>query len=285
MNYTSTKETGAIIKKICSLFNRYDPIDVAKNLPCTVSEYIVATRFAFFEIKTGLRMHKELLIQVIDKYVSSEEVRKVLFTHPFFKNEETRMDFIDANVDNQFCLMQKMRCDYIALDLLAHPECYDLDKHEELVKNYIEAEIALTQENCIAFDLSLKHVSMFRNQSKINEEETQPKYIIGIESLLLDIRNLLIENDIIDESNSITSFTSAIEKADVSTIILKANKKTKFRCSLSPLSKCIKFDKRKWLREACASIDCVPSTAAANVSNEDKWYSQLRKIVKKHTNL
>ena len=82
MNYTSTKETGAIIKKICSLFNRYDPIDVAKNLPCTVSEYIVATRFAFFEIKTGLRMHKELLIQVIDKYVSSEEVRKVLEITP-----------------------------------------------------------------------------------------------------------------------------------------------------------------------------------------------------------
>ena len=113
MNYTSTKKIGETIREICSMLNNSaNPIEVAKRLPCTVSEYIVDTRFAFLEISVGIKMHKELVIQVIDKYVSNDEVRKVFFTHPFFKSEESRIDYIDENVGPEYCLIQKMRCDY-----------------------------------------------------------------------------------------------------------------------------------------------------------------------------
>ncbi len=282
MNYTSTKETGAIIKKICSLFNEYDPIDVAKNLPCTVSEYIVATRFAFIEIKAGLRMHKELLIQVIDKYVSSEEVRKVLFTHPFFKSEETRMDFIEANVDNQFCLMQKMRCDYIALDLLAHPECYKVEEYEESAMNYIESEIAPTKENCLAFDWSLIDI---HNKKQLKAQQEQPvnksKYIIAEEEMMLEIFDLL-KSEVIYEDTKMSTFVNAIERADVSTIIVKPKKITKFRTSLSQIKYCIKTDQVEWFRDACASINTTPHNASSNNVNTNDWYEKLQEILGKH---
>ena len=76
-------------------------------------------------------MNKELVIQVIDKYVSKDQVREVLFTHPFFKSEDSRIDYIDENVGPEYCLMQKMRCDYVALDVIAHPECYKEEEYEE----------------------------------------------------------------------------------------------------------------------------------------------------------
>ena len=60
MNYSSTKKIGETIREICSMLNNSNnPIEVAKRLPCTVSEYIVDTRFAFLEISAGLKMQKE----------------------------------------------------------------------------------------------------------------------------------------------------------------------------------------------------------------------------------
>ena len=283
MNYTSTKKIGETIREICSMLNNSaNPIEVAKRLPCTVSEYIVDTRFAFLEISAGIKMHKELVIQVIDKYVSNDEVRKVLFTHPFFKSEESRIDYIDENVGPEYCLIQKMRCDYIALDVIAHPEFYKEEEYKEAAMNYIESETAPTKENCLAFDWSLIDI---HNKKQLETQQEQPvtksKYTIGKEDMMLEFLDLL-KSEVIDEHTKISTFVNALECADVSTIIVKPKKITKFRTSLSQIKNCIKTDQVEWLRDVCASINVTPHKASSNNVNTNDWYEKLQEIVEKH---
>lgn len=283
MNYSSTKKIGETIREICSMLNNSNnPIEVAKRLPCTVSEYIVDTRFAFLEISAGLKMHKELVIQVIDKYVSKNQVREVLFTHPFFKSEDSRIDYIDENVGPEYCLMQKMRCDYVALDVIAHPECYKEEEYEEAAMNYIESETTPTKENCLAFDWSLMDIY---NKKQIEAQQEQPvtksKYTIGKEEMMLEFFDLL-KSEVIDEDTNISTFVNAIEFADVSTIIVKPKKITKFRTSLSQIKYCIKTDQREWLRDVCASINITPHKASSNNLNTNDWYEKLQEIVEKY---
>ena len=55
----------------------------------------------------------------------------------------------------------------------------------------------------------------------------------------------------------------------------------KFRSSLSHIQKCVKTQKKEWLRDVCASINIVPKEASKNNTNLGEWYEMLRDRVKK----
>ena len=291
MDYKYTKKYGNLIRIIASLLcESDDSYYVARNLPCSVAEYYIASRLAFTELYSNINRSLNIVQKVIDKFIFNETVSKAFNNHPLFK-EDLEFDFICQDLGDEYGLLQNIRIDLIALSALAHPDDYGEEFVQTAINEVICYRIQNTEEHIAAFRASLKIVEnkikaqQAQNQPTIQnnttDKNTDPEYPIANNNLLIAIFEYIKESDVIPEDASLQRFMEMVEKADASNF--KFLVKWKFINALHNVKECIKGNKRKWARDISSTLGIKPKELSKDGTNNGEWYEKLRNLVAKHT--
>ena len=290
MDYKCTKKYGILIRNIASLLcESDDSYYVARNLPCSVAEYYIDSRLAFTELYSNISQSLDIVKKVIDKFILNENVSRTFNNHPIFK-EDLEFDFICQDLGDEYGLLQNIRIDLIALSALAHPDDYEKEFVQTAINEVICYRIQNTEEHIAAFRASLKIVEnklktqqaqyQPTNKNEITDKNTQLKYTIGNNNLLIAIFEYIRESNVIPEDASLQRFMEMAEKADASNF--KFLVKWKFINALYNVKECIKGNKRTWARDISSSLGIKPKELSKDGTNNGEWYEKLRKLVAKH---
>ena len=285
MSYDTAKYYGNIVRDAAKRISSYDDIyKVAAALPYDMRAYFIQSRLAFSVLYTNIKYEKEIVAKVIKKFILSPEVDQYIITNPDL-DKSKKFDFIERGSGDFFSLMETIKSDIIALDIISRPNDFEEDKVAWAV-NLIADRIKSTPENQAAMKYSLETLfpsdknSETQPITRSEKEKEQSKYTIANESLLLGILNYLRSTGVLDMDFPYHELASAVVNADISEIhpLLK----DKFWSSLSHIKRCVKDQKKQWLRDACTSINIVPKQASKNNTNHKEWYEMLCDIVEKH---
>ncbi len=281
MNYSAVKNYGKMLRKTAEHISSYDDIyKAAVTLPYDTRAYLVMSFSAFFELNLSIDSNKETISKVIKKYVLFPEIEQYILNNPNLDRSK-EFDFIEKECGDFFSLMQNILIDIGALTIISHRDEYG-EKDVTWAKEQIADRIKPTPENQAAFTFSVNTLfpkEQPNAQTDIQPKKQQPKYTIGNEHLLLDIVNYLRSTGVLDRDFQYHELAIAVENADISKI--QPLIKDKFWSSLSHIKRCVKSQKKEWLRDACASINIVPKQASKNNTNLKEWYEMLCDIVEK----
>lgn len=285
MNYDSVKKYGEFVRKTAHHISTFDDIyKAAAALPYDMRSYLVMSYVAFFELNLNIDNNEEVISKLIIKYILSPEIDKYIVNNQAL-DQSMEFDFIEHDCGDFFGIMKNIQIDIAALTYVSNRNEYD-EKDVAWAKKQIANRIELTPETYSAMSYSLRTLFQ-KEQPQVHSdvqpdeqlEKTQSKYTIENETLLLDILNYLRSTGVLEKDYPYHVLAEAVVNADISKIqpILQ----DKFRSSLSHIQKCVKTQKKEWLRDVCASINIVPKEASKNNTNLGEWYEMLRDRVKK----
>ena len=282
MNYDSVKNYGDFVRRTAQHISRYDDIyKAAAALPYDMRSYLVMSFCAFFELNINIDDKEEIISKLIKKYILSPEIEKYITKNPDL-DESMEFDFIEHDCGDFFGMMKNIQSDIAALTFLSDRDEY-YENDVVWAKQQIADRIKATPVNYHAMAFSLntlfpKEQSIPGSQPETKPEKKHAKYIIDNESLLQDILKYLRSTGVLDSDFQYHELAKAVVNADISTIqpILQ----DKFRSTLSHIKKCVKNQKKEWLRDTCASINIVPKEASKNNTNLGEWYEMLCDRVK-----
>ncbi len=297
MGYDSTKQYGTIVKEMASQIAQSNNIyNVSAELYNAYNEvHYLYMRLSLKELYENYPKNKKVLSFVIDEYVIDDKVREVFLTK-LFQNDDFEIEFIKRNIDGAYSFLCAIQAILQAMSITAHPSKYKESQLttalEIVIMPAIEPSIKNAENFHFAFNNLAAKEAMRATEEQTQQEESEktdepeapktiePKYIIGNMQLLMNVYTYLIETEVLDKDDtSPQAFFNAVENANVSAIRPKLQ--DNFKCTLNQLKVCIKSNKRKWLREACSSINLTPQEASKNGTNLGKWYEDLQKLVSK----
>ena len=295
MSYDTAKYYGNIVRDAAERISSCDDIyKVATALPYDMRAYFIQSRIAFSVLYMNIKDEKEIVAKVIKKFILSPEVDKYIITNPDL-DKSKKFDFIENDCGDFFTLMETIKSDIIALDIISRPNEFEEDKVAWAV-NLIADRIKPTPENQAAMKYSLETLFPIEQQESkadtqleneepkksktIKPKEDQALFEIKDDKQCVNLYHFLIDTKVLDGRTTLPAFLTAMVQANMSKIT--PNHLTRFRCAVARAKYAIRGDIDLWSRIACGSIGKTPSQALSGASNNGAWYEDLCKILPEH---
>ena len=289
--YEAAIEYGKMLRNTAKIIAGHDDIyKAADTLPYDMRAYFLMSNTAFFILYPNIEYEHEIVAQVIQDFILSEDVDRYIISNPDL-DKSKKYEFILKDREPFFSLMETIKEDITALTIISHSKDFGEDKVTWAVYR-IADRLKSTPANEAAWYYSYDTLFPTNQKDEDNDQTTKnqeqdkktPKpdeepilFEAKDDNQCVDVYHFLIDTKVLDKRTSLPSFLNAIAHADMSSITPKA--KTKFRSTVARLKWAIKGDANLWARIACKSIGHTPSSAAGNSTNSGAWFDELCKLL------